>query len=121
MKMKLFHRITIYAAILTAMLSFSSCGTRRLNYDFRDLAAAAIRLDMDIDLKDNHKLYLEAADWIGTPYRLPESAEEKPEGRRPGVLPQRQEKEKSIACGNISEGRQIHTCFYKCGSGGEQP
>lgn len=58
--MKLFHRITIYAAILTAMLSFSSCGTRRLNYDFRDLAAAAIRLDMDIDLKDNHKLYLEA-------------------------------------------------------------
>ncbi|WP_294453673.1 C40 family peptidase [uncultured Bacteroides sp.] len=51
------------------MLSFSSCGTRRLNYDFRDLAAAAIRLDMDIDLKDNHKLYLEAADWIGTPYR----------------------------------------------------
>lgn len=69
MKMKLFHRITIYAAILTAMLSFSSCGTRRLNYDFRDLAAAAIRLDMDIDLKDNHKLYLEAADWIGTPYR----------------------------------------------------
>lgn len=69
MKMKLFHRITIYAAILTAMLSFSSCGTRRFNYDFRDLAAAAIRLDMDIDLKDNHKLYLEAADWIGTPYR----------------------------------------------------
>lgn len=69
MKMKLFHRITIYAAILTAMLSFSSCCTRRLNYDFRDLAAAAIRLDMDIDLKDNHKLYLEAADWIGTPYR----------------------------------------------------
>lgn len=69
MKIELFHRLTGYAVILTAMLSFSSCGTRRLSYDFRDLAAAAIRLDMDIDLKDNHKLYIEAANWIGTPYR----------------------------------------------------
>ena len=69
MKIKLFHRLTGYAVILTAILSFSSCGTRRLSYDFRDLAAAAIRLDMDIDLKDNHKLYIEAANWIGTPYR----------------------------------------------------
>ncbi|WP_299231828.1 C40 family peptidase [uncultured Bacteroides sp.] len=47
----------------------SSCGTHRMSYDFRDLAVAAIRLDMDIEMKDNHKLYLEAADWIGTPYR----------------------------------------------------
>lgn len=69
MKIELFHRLTGYAVILTAILSFSSCGTRRLSYDFRDLAAAAIRLDMDIDLKDNHKLYIEAANWIGTPYR----------------------------------------------------
>lgn len=47
----------------------SSCGSHRMSYDFRDLAVAAIRLDMDIEMKDNHKLYLEAADWIGTPYR----------------------------------------------------
>lgn len=52
-----------------AAIALSSCGTRRMSYDFRDLAVAAIRLDMDIDMKDNHKLYLEAADWIGTPYR----------------------------------------------------
>ena len=24
---------------------------------------------MDIDAKDNHRLYIEVADWIGTPYR----------------------------------------------------
>ena len=52
-----------------AAIALSSCGTRRMSYDFRDLAVAAIRLDMDIEMKDNHKLYLEAADWIGTPYR----------------------------------------------------
>nr|WP_239469619.1 C40 family peptidase [Bacteroides caecigallinarum] len=40
-----------------------------MNYDFRELAAAAITLDMDIEMNDNHRLYIEAADWIGTPYR----------------------------------------------------
>lgn len=40
-----------------------------MNYDFRDLAAAAIRLDMDIEMKDNHRLYIEASKWIGVPYR----------------------------------------------------
>lgn len=51
------------------IMTMTSCGTHRMSYDFRDLAAAAIRLDMDIDLKDNHKLYVEASEWIGTPYR----------------------------------------------------
>ncbi|WP_235353081.1 C40 family peptidase [Bacteroides caecigallinarum] len=40
-----------------------------MNYDFRELAVAAITLDMDIEMNDNHRLYIEAADWIGTPYR----------------------------------------------------
>ncbi len=47
----------------------SSCATRVPHYDFRELAKAAIRLDMDIDAKDNHKLYVEVAEWIGVPYR----------------------------------------------------
>lgn len=60
----------IYAAAgCISVLLLSSCGSRRFNYDFRDLAAAAIKLDMDIEMNDNHRLYLEAADWIGTPYR----------------------------------------------------
>ncbi|WP_375338138.1 C40 family peptidase [Bacteroides sp. ET336] len=57
------------AVCISVLLLLSSCGSHRFNYDFRDLAAAAIRLDMDIEMNDNHKLYIEAADWIGTPYR----------------------------------------------------
>ena len=57
------------AAVCISVLLLSSCGTRRLNYDFRDLAVAAIKLDMDIEMNDNHRLYLEAANWIGTPYK----------------------------------------------------
>lgn len=63
------HRITRWAVLGVATIMLSACGTRRMSYDFRDLAVAAIRLDMDIEMKDNHRLYLEAADWIGTPYR----------------------------------------------------
>ena len=54
--------------MLSALL-LSSCGTRAPHYDFRELAHAAVSLDMDIDLKDNHKLYVESAQWIGVPYR----------------------------------------------------
>lgn len=54
--------------ILFALL-LASCGTRAPRYDYRQLAKAAVRLDMDIDAKDNHRLYIEVADWIGTPYR----------------------------------------------------
>ncbi len=64
-----FHIIIKWAVTCLATIVMSSCGTHRMSYDFRDLAVAAIRLDMDIEMKDNHKLYLEAADWIGTPYR----------------------------------------------------
>lgn len=64
-----YHKIIRWLAVCVAAIALSSCGTRRMSYDFRDLAVAAIRLDMDIEMKDNHKLYLEAADWIGTPYR----------------------------------------------------
>lgn len=65
----LYRKIIHVMAVCISVLLLSSCGSYRFNYDFRDLAAAAIRLDMDIEMNDNHKLYIEAADWIGTPYR----------------------------------------------------
>lgn len=50
-------------------LILSSCGTRAPRVDYRELARAAVRLEMDIDANDNHRLYVEVADWIGVPYR----------------------------------------------------
>ena len=46
-------------------LILSSCGTRAPRVDYRELARAAVRLEMDIDADDNHQLYVEVADWIG--------------------------------------------------------
>ena len=51
------------------ILLLSSCATRAPHYDFRELAKAAVRLDMDIAMEDNHRLYVEVSDWIGVPYR----------------------------------------------------
>lgn len=48
---------------------FSSCRTSAPRLDYQALARASILLGVDINLEDNHKLYLEAANWIGTPYR----------------------------------------------------
>ena len=56
--------------LLTSLLVLlTSCGTRAPHYDYRELAQAALRLDMDIDLKDNHRLYIQSAKWIGVHYR----------------------------------------------------
>lgn len=64
-----YHKISRWTAACVAAIALSSCGTHKMNYDFRELAVAAITLDMDIEMNDNHRLYIEAADWIGTPYR----------------------------------------------------
>ena len=37
--------------------------------DYKALAQASVRLGVDIELQDNHKLYIHASEWIGTPYR----------------------------------------------------
>lgn len=47
----------------------SSCRSTAPQLDYRELAQASIRLGVDIELTDNHKLYIEASKWIGTPYR----------------------------------------------------
>lgn len=61
-------RLLIMGAFITLLLS--SCGTTRTpHYNFQELARAAIRLEMDIDEKDNHALYVESSKWLGVPYR----------------------------------------------------
>lgn len=57
------------ATSILGILLLTSCGVRAPRYDFRELAHAAVCLDLDIDLKDNHKLYVESAHWVGVPYR----------------------------------------------------
>lgn len=65
--MKVNFKLFFILAGLTAILS--SCRTSAPRLDYQALARASILLGVDINLEDNHKLYLEAADWIGTPYR----------------------------------------------------
>lgn len=55
------------AVVLAVVLS--SCATTAPRYDYRELARASLRLNMDIDLKDNHRLYVESAAVIGVPWR----------------------------------------------------
>ena len=54
-------------ALLLALLT--SCKTSSPHYNYRELALASVRLGMDIDRNDNHKLYVESSKWIGTRYR----------------------------------------------------
>ena len=51
------------------VIGLSGCRTSAPKLDYKKLARASVRLGVDIGMEDNHKLYLEAADWIGTPYR----------------------------------------------------
>lgn len=55
--------------LLGLVFIFSSCRTSAPRLDYKALARASILLGVDINLEDNHKLYLEAAEWIGVPYR----------------------------------------------------
>lgn len=64
-----FTRFSVCMLFAVCTLLLSSCGTRAPRVDYRELARAAVRLEMDIDVDDNHQLYVEVADWIGVPYR----------------------------------------------------
>lgn len=55
--------------LIGLMVSFSSCRTSAPRLNYKSLAKASILLGVDVNLEDNHKLYVEAADWIGVPYR----------------------------------------------------
>lgn len=65
MKKKLIH----LAALLGLVICITSCRTTTPQLDYQALAHASIRLGMDIGPEDNHKLYLEVAEWSGVPYR----------------------------------------------------
>ena len=60
-----FTRFSVCMLFAVCTLLLSSCGTRAPRVDYRELARAAVRLEMDIDADDNHRLYVEVADWIG--------------------------------------------------------
>lgn len=58
-----------YLVFLLPLLFLVSCRTVAPNYNYTELAKASLKLGMDIDYDDDHKLYVEVARWIGTPYR----------------------------------------------------
>ena len=59
-----------YIIVLLGLMScLSSCHTSAPRLDYKALAQASVRLGVDIELQDNHKLYIHASEWIGTPYR----------------------------------------------------
>ena len=57
--------------LILCALSFllGSCRTIAPRYDYKELAKASVRLGIDIEMKDNHALYVESASWLGVPYR----------------------------------------------------
>ena len=52
------------------ILGLSTCHTTAPKRDYSALAKASVKMKIDITHKDNHKLYIESAGWIGTPYRV---------------------------------------------------
>ena len=63
---RLLSHLLILGVLVVIM---ASCGTSTPHYDYKELARASIRLGMDIDMKDNHQLYVESSKWLGVPYR----------------------------------------------------
>lgn len=65
MKRHLSYIVTLAAVLI----GLSSCHTSAPRLDYKALAQASVRLGVDIEMTDHHELYLNAAEWIGTPYR----------------------------------------------------
>lgn len=58
-----------YILLLLLPILLGSCRTPAPAYNYQELAKASIRLGINIDMKDNHALYVESSKWIGVPYR----------------------------------------------------
>ena len=61
-----FTRFSVCMLFAVCTLLLSSCGTRAPRVDYRELARAAVRLEMDIDANDNHRLRHGGATHRGT-------------------------------------------------------
>lgn len=61
--------LSYIVALSGLLIGLSSCHSSAPRLDYKALAQASIRLGIDIGLEDNHRLYVNAAEWIGTPYR----------------------------------------------------
>lgn len=61
--------LSYIVALTIILIGLSSCHTSAPRLDYKALAQASVRLGVDIELQDNHKLYIHASEWIGTPYR----------------------------------------------------
>lgn len=65
--MKQYYSYIVALSLL--LIGLSSCHTSAPRLDYKALAQASICLGVDIGPKDNHRLYINSAEWIGTPYR----------------------------------------------------
>lgn len=61
--------LSYIVALTIILIGLSSCHTSAPRLDYKALAQASVRLGVDIELQDNHKLYIHASEWIGPPYR----------------------------------------------------
>ena len=55
--------------LFTLPLLLGSCRSIAPAYNYQEIARASVRLGIDIDMKDNHALYVESSNWMGVPYR----------------------------------------------------
>ena len=70
--LRMMNKIMNFKALLILFgmsLLLHSCSTPTPRVDYQALAKASVQLNMDINLNDDHKLYIEASQWIGVPYR----------------------------------------------------
>ena len=58
-----------YLFLLLLPLLLGSCRTAAPRYDYQELARASLRLGIDIEMEDNHALYVESSNWLGVPYQ----------------------------------------------------
>lgn len=68
---RLSNRILLLTLLAVLMCMLTACRSSRhaSGIDYSLLARSGIKLGMDVEADDNHTLMVEAASWIGTPYR----------------------------------------------------
>ena len=67
--------LSYIVALTIILIGLSSCHTSAPRLDYKALAQASVRLGVDIELQDNHKLYIHASEWIVYHTRLSRSTD----------------------------------------------